>query len=217
MNSKKFFFGILFISMISTSYGQTSKKSFLFSPSKFGFQFAQGNEKNILFDNTDFFYRSNTIKSQFYYPLKSYKSIELFLIIQPQVQFAKHQLYNEHFVRPEETDYLIKRQQFTKLKNLSITAIEFTLEAKKKLYKGLNIYLQIGLGFAYIDTVTERLAKGFTFIENGNLGFDIELNSKTSIQLFSGLGHISNFNFKMPNSGYSLMNTGFGITYQLKE
>ena len=216
MNSTKLFLGLLLVGMMSISYGQNSKKSFLFSPSKVGFQFVQGNENNFMFDDTDYFYRSNTVKSQFYYPLTRFKSIEFSLLVQPQIQFVQHQLYNEHFVRPEETDYLIKRQQYTKLKNLSVTAIEFTLEAKQKLFKGFNLYVHIGLGFAYIDTETERLAKGFTFIENGNLGFDIELNSKTSIQLFGGLGHISNFNFTMPNSGYNIFNSGFGLLYSLQ-
>jgi hypothetical protein len=215
MNRTKLFLGFLFIGMISTSYGQKSKKSFLFSPTKFGFQFVQGNENNFMFDDTDYFYRSNTVKSQFYYPLTRFKSIEISLLVQPQIQFVQHQLYNEHFVRPEETNYLIKRQQFTKLKNLSILALEFTLGAKQKLLKGFNLFVHIGLGFAYIDTETERLAKGFTFIENGNLGFDIDLNSKASIQLFGGVGHVSNLNFTLPNSGYNIFNSGLGFLYSL--
>lgn len=214
MNITKLFLGLLFVGMISTSYGQKSKKSFLFSPFKFGVQFVQGNENNFMFDDLDYFYRSNTIKGQLFYPLTNFKSIEVSLLIQPQIQFIQHQLYNEQFVRPSENNYLIKRQQFTKLKNLSISALEFSLEAKQKVFKSFSVYLQVGLGLAYIDTETERLAKGFTFIENGTLGFDIQLNSKTSIQLFGGLGHVSNFNFTMPNSGYNVMNTGIGIIFQ---
>jgi hypothetical protein len=216
MNITKLFLGLLFVCMISTSYGQKSKKSFLFSPSKFGVQFVQGNENNFMFDDADYFYRSNTIKGQLLYPLTNFKSIEISLVIQPQIQFVKHQLYNEQFIRPEENNYVIKRQKFTKLKNLSISALEFSLEAKQKVFKSFSIYLQVGLGLAYIDTETERLAKGFTFIENGTLGFDIQLNPKTSIQLFGGLGHVSNFNFTMPNSGYNVMNTGVGFLYRIQ-
>ncbi|NVK51533.1 MAG: acyloxyacyl hydrolase [Flavobacteriaceae bacterium] len=211
MNITKLFLGLLFISVITTSYAQKSKKSFLFSPSKYGAQFVQGNEQNFLFDDTDYYYKSNSIKGQFFYPLTRFKTIAISLLIQPQVQFVKHQLLNEHFVRPEEDNYQVKRQQFTKLKNLSITALEFTVEAKQQLFTGFSLYIQASLGLAYIDTETERLAQGFTFIENGTLGFDVQLNSKTSIQLFSGLGHVSNFNFTMPNSGYNTMNTGIGF------
>ena len=99
---------------------------------------------------------------------------------------------------------------------MSITAIEFSLEAKKQLFKGFSIFLQAGLGFSYIDTETERLAKGFTFIENGILGFDFQMSSKFSIQFFGGVGHVSNLNSQLPNSGYNIFNTGFGFQYSIK-
>jgi hypothetical protein len=69
---------------------------------------------------------------------------------------------------------------------------------------------------SYISTETERLAKGFTFIENGTLGFDFQMSSKFSIQFFGGVGHVSNLNFQNPNSGYNLFNTGFGFQYSIK-
>ncbi len=90
------------------------------------------------------------------------------------------------------------------------------LVRSKKIFKNLSIFLQVGLGFSYIDTETERLAKGFTFIENENLGLYFQINSKTSIHFFGGLGHVSNFNFQLPNSGYNIFSTGFGIQYSIK-
>lgn len=215
MMKQKLFIFLIFVCLIAKSYGQKSDKSF-FTATKYGIQLSQGNENNFLFDDADYFYRTNTIKGQLYFPITKLKTVEISLIVQPQLQFVQHQLYNEQFVRPEEDNYLEKRQRFTQLKNLSITALEFSLEAKQQLFKGFSIFLQVGLGFSYIDTDTERLAKGFTFIENGNLGFNLEVNSKTSIQFFSGLGHISNFNFQLPNSGYNILNTGFGVQFSLK-
>ncbi len=208
-------FTFVFVCLIATSYGQKSDKSF-FTVAKYGIQLSQGNENNFLFDDADYFYRTNTVKGQFYFPITKLKTMEVSLILEPQIQFIKHQLYNEQFVRPEEDNYIEKRQRFTRLKNLSITAVEFTLEAKQQLSKNLSIFLQAGLGFSYIDTATERLAKGFTFIENGNIGLDLQLNNKISIQLFGGVGHVSNFNFQMPNSGYNIFSTGFGVQYAIK-
>ncbi|WKD86469.1 hypothetical protein KCTC32516_01844 [Polaribacter huanghezhanensis] len=179
-------------------------------------QFSQGNENNFMFDDVDYFYRANIIKGQLYFPITTLKSVEVSLIVQPQIQFIKHQLYNEQFVRPEEDNYIEKRQRYTQLKNLSITAIEFGIEAKQQLFKNLSIFFQAGLGLSYVDTATERLAKGFTFLENGNLGLDLQLNQKTSIQFFGGLGHVSNLDFQLPNSGYTIFNTGFGFQYSLK-
>ncbi|MFT5762529.1 MAG: hypothetical protein ACI8WA_001659 [Polaribacter sp.] len=212
---QKLFIFLIFVCLIATSYGQKSTKSF-FSIAKYGIQLSQGNENNFLFDDTDYFYRTNTVKGQLYFPITKLKTIKISLIVQPQIQFVKHQLYNEQFVRPEEANYLEKRQRFTQLKNLSISSVEFTLEAKQQLFRNLSIFLQAGLGFSYIDIETERLAKGFTFIENGNLGLDLQLNQKISIQFFGGVGHVSNFNFQMPNSGYNIFSTGFGIQFSIK-
>ena len=215
MKQQKLLFSLIFVCLTNLSFGQKSSKSF-FTPTKYGIQFSQGNENNFLFDDTDYFYRTNTIKGQLYFPIATIKKIEVFLVAQPQFQFVQHQLYNLHFVKPSELNYLEKRQRFTKLKNLTITAVEFSLEAKQKLFKNLSIFLQAGLGFSYIDTETERLAKGFSFLENGNIGLDLKINSKTSIQLFGGLGHVSNFNFQLPNAGFNIFNTGFGFQYSIK-
>lgn len=211
----KLLFSLIFVCLISKSFGQKSTKSF-FTVTKYGIQFSQGNENNFLFDDADYFYRTNTVKGQLYFPITDFKTIEISLVVQPQLQFVKHQLYNEQFVRPEEDNYIEKRQRFTQLKNLSITAIEFTLEAKRQLFRNFSIFLQAGLGFSYIDTETERLAKGFTFIENGALGFDLQLNKKVYIQFFGGVGHVSNFNFQQPNSGYNIFSSGFGFQYVMK-
>ena len=213
--TRKLLLSLIFVFVIAKSYGQKSNKSF-FTPTKYGIQFSQGNENNFLFDDLDYFYRTNTIKGQLYFPITNFKTIEIYLVFQPQIQFAQHQLYNEQFVLPSENNYLERRQRFTQLKNLSITAIEFSLEARKKLFKSFDFFLQVGLGLSYISAETERLAKGFTFIENGTLGFVFQMSSKFSIQIFGGVGHVSNLNFQNPNSGYNLFNTGFGFQYSIK-
>ena len=206
---------MIFVCLISTSYGQKSTKSF-FSPTKVGIQFSQGNENNFLFDDVDYFYKTNTLKGQLYFPVASLKTLAVSFIVQPQIQFVQHQLYNDQFVLPTEANYIEKRQRFTQLKNISITGVEFSVEAKQQLFKNLSVFLQAGLGFTYIDTATERLAKGFTFVENGSLGVEIKLNTKESIQFFGGVGHVSNFDFQLPNSGYNIFSTGLGLLYSIK-
>ena len=215
MNYNKLLISLIFVGVISNSYGQKSTKS-IFSPSKIGFEFTQGNEKSFLFNDPDYFYKTNTFKFQLYYPLTQWKKIDLSLIVQPQIQFNKHQLYNEQFVLPTEKNYLEKRAKYTKLKKLSITAIEFTIDAKKEVFTNVHLFLQFGLGFAIIDTSTERLIGGFTFLENLNLGLEFLSTKKTSIRLFSGIGHVSNLNFQLPNSGYNIFNTGISFQYSLK-
>jgi len=211
----KLLFSLIFVCMITTAYAQKSKRG-LYSPTKFGIQFIQGNENSFIFDDPDYFYRTNTLKLQFYYPLTHWKKLDISLILQPQVQFIKHQLYNEYFVKPTMENYLEKRQHYTQLKSLSIFAVEFGIEARKQLFKGTSLFFQVGLGLGYVDTTTERLAKGFTFTQNGNFGLDIKVTSKTSIQIFTGIGHVSNANIQMPNSGYNIFNTGIGINVSLQ-
>ena len=214
MKRQKFFLILIFVSFIFKTYGQKPTKTF-FSPTKIGIQFSQGNENNFLFDNPDYLYISNSLKGQLYFIIKKAKSFEISLIVQPQIQFIQHQLHNEYFVKSIEHNYLEKRKRFTKLKNLSIAALEFVIEAKKKLYKNVSFFFQASLGFGYIDTETERLAQGFTFIENGVFGVDFKLNPKISIQSFGGVGHVSNFNLLSPNNGYTLFSAGVGFLYSL--
>ena len=212
---QKLLFFLIFVNLISSSFGQKSKKSLL-SPTKFGFELTQGNERSILFDDPDYFYRTNTLKLQFYYPLTHWKKLEFSLVIQPQIQSIQHQLYNEQFIRPTDKNYLINRERFTKLKNLSLYAVEFGIETKVILFKDLYLFLNLGLGFGIIDTETERLAKGFTFIENGNLGIEIQISTNTALHFFGGVGHVSNLNFQSPNAGYNVFNTGIGINVSLQ-
>lgn len=215
MTTRKLFLSLTFIGVISSSYGQNISKR-LFSPEKIGLEYTQANEKSFLFDDPDYFYKSNIIKLQFYYPIKKWRGFDFTLIAQPQYQFIKHQLYNEQFVLPTEENYLEKRVKYTKLKKLSITALEFTIDAKKKILKNTNFFIQFGLGFAIIDTSTERLIGGFTFLENLNTGIEVLLNTKIAIRLHAGIGHVSNLNFQLPNAGYNMFNSGLSIQYKLK-
>jgi len=212
---QKLLLPLIFVSLISTSFGQKSRKSLL-SPTKLGIEFTQGNERSFLFNDPDYFYRTNTLKLQFYYPLAKWRKMDISLILQPQIQFNQHQLYNEQFVLPQEENYLEKRARYTQLKNISITALEFTIDLNKKITKNTALFFQFGLGLAIIDTPTERLINGFTFIENVNLGFEQTINKTLSFRLFAGAGHVSNLNFQLPNAGYNILNTGFSFQYTLE-
>jgi hypothetical protein len=64
-----------------------------------------------------------------------------------------------------------KRAEFTKLKTMHLYGLEFGFAAKTKRTKKLDVQGTISLGFSSIDTRSERLAKGFTFIENFSIGF----------------------------------------------
>ena len=79
----------------------------------------------------------------------------------------------------------------------------------RPLYKSLNFEFTAGLGVGYIDFLTERVARGFTFLENLSLGLS---NTFTKNEIYLGfvLNHISNFGLKSPNSGYNTL--GFELS-----
>lgn len=206
------FWLLCFFVLIANS--QEVKRSFLF-PKKIGILYSNTNEKSFLFDDTDYSYKSNTIKLQAFYSLGNTNSFDFELIVQPHIQVLKHQLLNEQFVLPTEENYQEKRTEFTKLKIMHLYAFELGFSIKKEVFKKLSLEVKIGLGIATIDTKTERLAKGFTFIDNFYLGLLYKTSSKTFLYLGSTAGHVSNFNTQNPNSGYNSLGYEIGFQYQL--
>ncbi|MEE9409287.1 MAG: acyloxyacyl hydrolase [Polaribacter sp.] len=210
--SKILFFFILYYSLSISA--QKSKKG-IFNVEKIGFLYNFGTEENFIYNDKDYTYTTNTFKGQVFYNLGNWKSLDFELIVQPQYQILKHQLINEHYILPSEENYQQKRVEFTKFKTMHLYVVEFGFAAKKKLSEKLNLQGAISLGFSYIDTRSERLAKGFTFIENFSVGFSYKTTSKTFLYLGTNFGHVSNLNFLSPNDGYNILGLEIGISYKL--
>lgn len=206
---------LLFVCTFSKSYSQKSINNRLI-PYKIGIAFNTGNEKSFLFDDPDYYYSSISIKGQLFYPLTNYKGIQIDFLIQPQIHFIEHQLINEQFITPDIPNYLEIRARFTKLKRITLSAVEFGVDLKKEMTSKTSIFLRFGVGLAFIDIETERLASGFTFVENGSIGISYRLSTKFIVDLGIGVGHVSNFDFQQPNSGYTTFDMGIGFQYFLK-
>ena len=171
---------------------------------------------NFIFNDKDFTYTTSTFKIQAFYNLGTWKSLDFELIAQPQYQVLKHQLINKYFVLPSEHNYQVKIKEFTTPKTMHLYAFELGFVIKKALAKKLDFLVTIGLGLAAIDTRSERLAKGFTFIENGSLGFSYKISNKTLLYLGSNIGHVSNLDFQMTNAGFSVIGFEAGISSVIK-
>ncbi len=178
---------------------------------KIGFLYAYTSNEYFFHDDPDYTYSTNTLKGQAFYSLGDWKKLNFELIVQPQVQFIKHQLINEQFVLPSEKNYIEKRTEFTQQKSMNLYGLELGLILRKNIFAKLDILATAGLGFSYINTRTERLAKGFTFIENFSLGIEHQFLKDNYIYLGTTIGHVSNLNFKLPNSGYNIL--GFEVGY----
>jgi hypothetical protein len=206
---------ILFIAFISLkSIGQNSVNNIL-KPMKIGFLYAFGSNERFFHDDPDYTYKAQILKGQAFYNLGNWKSLNFELIVQPQVQFLEHQLINSFYVTPDQENYQEKIAEFTKKKSMNLYALEFGFSASKKLISKLDLQAAISLGFSYIDTRSERLAKGFTFIENFTLGLNYQVFKDQFIYLGSHIGHVSNLNFQKPNDGYNLLGFQLGYSFVL--
>jgi len=211
---KKIFLLFLLLSTFFTAKAQDTKKG-IFNIKKVGVLYNNANENNLFFDDEDYSYITNTYKLQAFYDLGNWKNFKIELIVQPQIQTIKHQLLNEQFILPSEENYQAKRAEFTTPKTMHLYALELGLGFKRIIIKNFYFQASIGLGIASIDTQTERLAKGFTFIENGSLGFSYKTSKKSFLYLGSNIGHVSNFDTKKPNDGYSFLGFEIGLSYLL--
>jgi hypothetical protein len=209
----KYILIVLFFSSL-LSFAQAPKKGVL-NIKKIGFLYNNAQSDNFIFDDKDFTYATNTYKIQAFYNLGSWKSFDFELILQPQYQVLKHELKNKQFVLPSEENFVEKRKEFTTPKTMHLYAFELGFVMKKALVKKLDFLVTIGLGLAAIDTRTERLAKGFTFIENGSLGVSYKITNTTFLYLGSNVGHVSNLDFQSPNAGFSFVGFEAGISYVL--
>tara|TARA_B100000795_G_C22717670_1_gene406145 strand:- start:156 stop:797 length:642 start_codon:yes stop_codon:yes gene_type:complete len=212
MKNKFLSFMLLFVVLLS--FSQEKEKTSL-KPYKVGFLYNFGVNENFIFNDVDYTYSTNTYKTQAFYKLGSWKNIDIEMIVQPQIQFLKHQLINEQFVTPDQENYLEKRTEFTKAKTLNLYGMELGFAAKKKVSEKLDIQGTISLGFSFIDKRTERLAKGFTFIENFSLGFSYKTLKNCYLYLGTNFGHVSNLNFQKPNDGYNILGLEIGYSYIL--
>jgi hypothetical protein len=212
---KKDLLTFMLLLVVFLSYSQKEKKSIL-KPTKIGFLYNFGTNENFINNDPDYTYSTNTYKLQAFYNLGSLKNFNFELIVQPQLQFLKHTLINEQFVTPDEENYLDKRTEFTRAKTMNLYALEFGFAVKKQLTRKLDFQGTISLGFSIINTRTERIAKGFTFIENFSLGFSHQTFTNSFIYLGTNYGHVSNLNFQKPNNGYNILGLEIGYSYILK-
>lgn len=203
---------ILFIFCSSFyAFGQETKKESR-KLKKVGLLFNSAKQNNFLFSDRDYDYQTNVIKAQLFYSLRKGEKWDINLIVQPQVQFAKHQLLNPFYVSSDLPNVQELRDRFTQERNISLYQFELGFQLTTKLIEQLYFESTLGLGAGYISEESERLAKGFTFIENLSVGLAYQLKS-SEFYLGTNVGHVSNFDTQEPNDGYNIL--GFEIGYRI--
>ena len=177
---------------------------------EFGFAYGLGNE----FKNRNYTYTNQYFKLQLYYRIKDTKSFKYEFVLQPELNLATHQLLNLYFVKPDELDYIAKREQYTKLKNVKEYVLNIGFMVRKPIFKSASIYVLGSVGPMITDTETERLSKGFAFADVLALGFTFKYN-KVIFDVRPNIRHVSNAGLQNTNSGYNTKNIDFGFLFTL--
>jgi hypothetical protein len=203
---KKKIISILIVSLFFIcSYGQKSQSKF-----SGGFYYGFGSEiKNANYTHTNSFY-----KAQFYYTLKNAKCFTYHLVVQPELNFATHQLINLYFVKPNEPNYLERREEFTKLKDIREYILNIGFVVRKPITKVFSVYILGSVGPMITDTETERLSKGFAFSDVLAVGLSTKVGAMT-FDIRPSLRHVSNAGLNESNSGFNTKNIEFGVSFPL--
>ena len=196
---------LIFIFSITTFYGQNTK-----GETSIAFLYGFGNE----IKNSNYTYTNNYYKVQVSYLIKETNHFKYELVLQPELNFATHQLLNFYFVTPEETNYIEKREKYTKLKDIKEYALGIGLCVRKPISKIASVYVLASIGPMITDTETERLSKGFAFSDVLALGFSLKVD-KVLFDIRPSLRHISNAQLQSSNAGFNTSNIEFGISFSL--
>lgn len=175
-----------------------------------GFNYGFGSE----FNNKDYTFTNHFYKLQLYYKLKETKHFQYEILIQPEVNFGTHQLLNFYFVKPEDPDYLEKRERYTQLKDVHEYVLNIGFLVRKPIGKKCSFYILGSIGPMITDTDTERMSDGFAFADVLAVGFSLNVN-KFQFDLRPSVRHVSNAGLDSANAGYNTKNIEVGISYSL--
>ncbi|KAF2081883.1 acyloxyacyl hydrolase [Flavobacterium sharifuzzamanii] len=166
------------------------------------------------FSNTDYSFENHFYKVQFYYEIKETRNFKYEILVQPEINFGKHQLLNFYFVKPETPNYQQKRDEYTRLKDVREYVLNCGFLVRRPIGKVCAFYVLGSIGPMITDTETERMSKGFAFADVFALGFSVDYN-KFRFDVRPSVRHVSNASLGSSNAGYNTKNIEFGISYQL--
>ena len=203
MNKKLLYILVFFFAIKMSAQDVKSKLAI-------GFNYGFGSE----FNNKDYTFTNHFYKLQLYYKLKETKHFQYEVLVQPEVNFGKHQLLNFYFVKPEEPDYIKKREKYTQLKEVNEYVLNIGFLVRKPIDEKCSFYVLGSIGPMITDTETERMSDGFAFADVLAVGFSLNIN-KFQFDFRPSVRHVSNAGLGSANAGYNTKNIEVGISYSL--
>lgn len=203
--NKKILFSLILLWSFSAFYGQKNKSKY-----SLGLHYGFGSE----FNNRNYTFTNHYYKLAINYRVKETKNFSFEVVLQPEINFATHQLLNFYFITPDEPNYIEKRALFTKLKDINQYILNVGFAVRKPVTKSTSIIILGSVGPMFSDTETERLSKGFAFSDVLSIGFEYKIN-KLIFNVSPNFRHISNAGLNSSNSGFNTKNIEFGFLYAL--
>lgn len=203
--SRKLLFVMLFLCMVSVAAAQGKKDKIVI-----GFNYGFGSE----FNNRNYTFTNQFYKAQLYYQIKETKHFSYEILLQPEINFATHQLLNFYFVKPETPDYIEKREEYTRLKDIREYVLNLGFLVRKPIGKIFSIYALGSIVPMITDTETERMSAGFAFADVLAVGVSAKVN-KFRVDIRPSVRHVSNAGLNSENTGYNTKNIEIGISYGL--
>lgn len=193
------------LSVSSPFFGQENTSKFAV-----GLSYGFGSE----IKNTDYTYTNRYVKGQVYYTIKTTKNFQFQILVEPEINFATHQLLNLYFVTPDEPNFEERRARFTQLKDITEYVLHVGFIVRKPLSKQISIYALGSVGPMFTNTETERLSSGFAFSDVLGLGISYKIK-RISLDFRPNLRHNSNAGLQNSNAGFNTLNYDFGIVFSL--
>ena len=161
---------------------------------KIGFMTSYGSQDFI---GVPYDYRVSFFQAQYYYTLLQKKTWSLEVLVQPQYNTTRY-------------------RHIDKTENGYEVGVNAGLLVRKELIKDdLNAYIFLSSGPHYISGAPQRQVPGFIFSDNLFVGLNTKIAPGLDLDLRSGFRHISNANFKKPNSGVNNFIFSIGFAKKL--
>lgn len=160
--------------------------------------------------NRNYSYSSHYFKMQLCRIIGKPKKLKYELLLQPQVDFVEHQLLNLDYISPDVPNYMQKREEYGKLKNIRDYSLHFGLIVSRPISERLSVFALASVAPMITDTETERLSKGFAFSNVLSLGFSVKIYDAV-FEFRPNFNHLSNAGLQKLNDGFNSFNLEFGL------
>ena len=186
-------------------------------PLSLGIAYGSGSQQTFPFNSANYNYEYKSFRILFNYRVLEFANWKLEMTVEPSLYSAQHQLLNENYVQPKHgSNYLELRESLVMEKTITEYALDLGILLRHQTFKNVSLFIQGSVGPMISDHYTERLAKGFAFSDIIALGCSPKVGS-LQLSFRTGFRHVSNLNFKSPNSGYNAVMTELAITYNFQK